>query len=563
MFFEMIKKAVQNRTFIFALLYGVLGLLIMYVMTSDGMGVSVDSERYLIAADHLKEMQISEALRTAFPHFPLFYPLTVALVGLPGSNEGVGAARMVSILCFVVSLMAVFLLGQKIQGKPTAHLSTVSVLIFAPLIYTFSYCWSETLYIALSLFFLLTLILFLNAPQGKETKYLVGSAVFAGLGFLTRYIGFSLIGTGFLVIFFSYKRGRTSKRLKQILLFGLVSASPMLIHLLVDFLCFGTLARKSAPSPFSLSQQLGRFFVIIYRDFLSFDLSFEKYTFLFSHINPGNKLSSPFFWFGLVILLCLLFLSVFFIRLILSSESFRRWLKLLMGCAIYVALYGLLLIGITSSMQVDPIGTRFTTPLYPVFVLLVFSCVFHIRGAFDKRRLKRLILGWAILATFLFGVIQLISTASIYTGISSGSFPAMGHPGNHNRASLRFLQRNLSPGDLVVTNIPNKLSYIWPRETPYRRLSRLDQLLSQMAGQTYDSSVWVLLSTQDRDLDPFVITFTEDGSEYVYPLHLGTPTEQCSIIEEGLTGRGLFYRRIAFGYDYLYRLVFVEEIKKP
>ena len=132
MSFKVVKEIAQNKRIIFALLYGFLALVVIYVMTSGGMGVSFDSEIYLTAASHLKQAEAKEAFKAAFPAAPIFYPLTVAMVPSFGLDRVVGAARIISIFSFVISVMMVFFLGLKIQGKPTAHLSALSLLVLAP-----------------------------------------------------------------------------------------------------------------------------------------------------------------------------------------------------------------------------------------------------------------------------------------------------------------------------------------------------------------------------------------------------------------------------------------------
>ncbi|MGB2768899.1 MAG: hypothetical protein WBC88_04150, partial [Candidatus Zixiibacteriota bacterium] len=133
-----------DQGLLFPLLYCVLAVVVMYIFTSGGVGVSADSERYLETADLIRNGEIGEAVRTAYPHSPMFYPLTIAVVQFVGLVHGSDAGRIVGILSFVISVVAVFFLGLRIEGKPTAHLSALSMLILTPILYTFSYCWSET-----------------------------------------------------------------------------------------------------------------------------------------------------------------------------------------------------------------------------------------------------------------------------------------------------------------------------------------------------------------------------------------------------------------------------------
>jgi 4-amino-4-deoxy-L-arabinose transferase-like glycosyltransferase len=557
-----IMKIVLNRKWAFPFLYGILALVVIISMTSGGMGVSVDSERYLITADQLRHLDFESAFKTILPHSPIFYPLTVALVQISGLAQGADAARIISILSFVISVIATFYLGLQIQGKSTAHAASLSWIVFAPLIYAFSYCWSETLYILLSLLFFLTLILFLKSPREKEIRYLVIGALLAGLGFITRFMGVALIVTGVLVLVFLRQHDRISKKFKEVLIFGVVAFIPMFINLIVPLLFFHLPSRESVPAGLSFFGQLDSFFVTIYRDFLSFNLSYDHYVFFHSAILGKSFFESHLWGFDVIILLCLLIFLVAFIRSIYSSASFRYSLHPQISMLVYCIFYSLLLIVVTWRIAVDPIGTRFVLPLYPFIILLIFSGIFRVFPEFTQRKLKLVFLGIAILGTFLFWEIQLISTSGIYKGVRSGDFPAMEQPGNRNRTSLNYLKKHLTSANVVLSNIPDKLTFIWPRGIPYQSASKLDFLLSQDPRAFADSLVYILFCANDRDMNPLVMEF-EGVVPSVYTIHLLPEREQYQIIEGYLTSRKLAYRKVVFGHDYIYRLSLREGIKNP
>jgi hypothetical protein len=146
-------------------------------------------------------------------------------------------------------------------------------------------------------------------------------------------------------------------------------------------------------------------------------------------------------------------------------------------------------------------GSRFTTPLYPLILLLVLSLTIHVVSRLDHRRQKKSLSAAVVLGLLFFWGVQLICTSSIYKGISTGSLPAMEHPGNRNRASLKFLQDNLASNDIIVTNIRSKLFFIWPRKVPYMSGSKselrphLNELIAESRRRS--GSVYVLLCTQD------------------------------------------------------------------
>jgi hypothetical protein len=106
----------------------------------------------------------------------------------------------------------------------------------------------------------------------------------------------------------------------------------------------------------------------------------------------------------------------------------------------------------------------------------------------------------------------MVSSLSIYTGVSSGSFPAMEHPGNQNRESLRFLKAEADSGDIIVTNIPRKLSFIWPRQIPYADIQKenWEAVQKDLMFEASRRSIFVLLCTED--FSPLGIT-KEDVEE--------------------------------------------------
>lgn len=512
-----------KNSFIFSLLYAALAFVVIYVMTSGGLGISVDSENYLVMASRFTQQQWGKAFN---PVWPPLYPLTIAAIKGPGLAELFDAARIVSILSFVILVVTVFLLGLQFQGKFAAHFSAISALFLASLIYLYSFCWSETLYIMFSLLFLFMLILFLKAPKEKATKYLIWSGIFAGLGSVTRYVGFSLIGTGILSTLFLSNYHPGSKKFKKTLTFTLVASIPVFLHYLVCFYYYGLAGKTQFPSKYSFMHQLFRFFSTIYHDFLSFDLSFWKYVFFF-------EWEFPFFWIRMIVLLCILIFLFLFLKAVFFSKSFRNLLKPQIGVIFYFVLYSSIILYTSSTIAIDPIGSRFTAPLYPFLLLLVFSGISHVYKTFDRGRTKRIVLSLTILATILFWGIQIISTLSIYKGISSGSFPAMEHPGNLNRQSLKFLKENVDSNDVIITNIYRKLTLIWPRQEPYPHIPKKDweEALNEITYEASRRRVYVLLCTED--FSPYGIT-VED-------------------IEKTDEERGLFSWKQIFGNDYIYK----------
>jgi 4-amino-4-deoxy-L-arabinose transferase-like glycosyltransferase len=517
----------------FTFLYAALALVIIYVMTSGSLGISVDSENYLNIAHRFTE----HLWGTAFnPVWPPAYPLSIAVIKALGVAELVGAAQAVAIISFVILVVTVFLLGLRLQGKLTAHFSAISTLFFASLIYIYCYAWSETLYIMFSLLFFLMLILLLKAPPEKMTEYLIGSGIFAGLGTVSRLVGFSLIGTGILSILFLSNYHPKSKRLKKTLVFMLVSGIPVLFHYLTCFYYYGLRGKTQWPSKYSFSHQLSQFFLTIYHDFLSFDLSFWKYVFL---LGSGF----PLFWIRTIVLFCSFIFLILFFKVAFSARLPKEVYKFPIIVIFYSVLYGSIILLVSLTVAIDPIGSRFTSPLYPLFLLLAFSFVFQVCNSFTQQKIKRLLWVIAILGTVSFWAIQITSCLSIYKGIRSGSFPTMEQPGNLNRGSITFLKENVDSSDMIITNIYRKLDLLWPRREPYPDIPKEDWE-KNLKAVTYEASqrtVYILICSED--FAPYGIT-VED---------MDTTNEKI----------GLFSWKKIFGNDYVYKTKHVIFQKPP
>lgn len=562
------KVGYQSKwaSFGFTLFYGILALVVIWVMTSGGMGVSYDSERYLISAGHLKHLETEQAFRMVSPAFPIFYPLAISMMQWLGFGDGTGAARIISILAFIVSVAAVFRLGWLMQGRTTAHLSAISFLILAPLLYVFSYCWSETLYLPLSLLFLLMLMLYDITPPGKSSKYLLASGLLAGLGFVTRYIGISMILTGFLVILFFSRAERNSKKIKEITSFGCAACLPLLFYLVGCLVYLDRVFRGNAPSKFSFFQQAGLFFLTIYRDFLTFNFTFDQSIELIFDPKIQAGLARFLLISHILIGLCILVGGILLVKTFFSSRSFRIRFRPQVGMLGYAVIYSFLVVGITSGVAVDRMGTRFAAPVYPFFLIVAFSIVAHLRGALGDRKLKRLWFGLSALSVGLFWTIQLTLGYNIHQSVRLGSFPDMEQPGNLNRPSMKFLRQNAGPGDIVVSNIPYKLNFIWSRPLPYLGISikkeagatelaitEVPDSLSfiwpwetKSGGTFSDSSRY----SRNRYPDPlnhhsvYILLCTQDFSHY------STPIETFEKLSQK---RSLYSWKRVFGNDYLYR----------
>jgi hypothetical protein len=507
----------------FALIYAAFACGLICLMTSGGLGISADSESYLVTANRFTQQRWGESLN---PYWPPLYPLSIAAVKATGLAGLLGAARIVSVFSFIISIVTIYLLGLELGKRFVAHFSVISSLFLASMIFLFCFCWSETLYIMVSLLLFLVLTRLLRSPEGEETRYLILSGIFSGLGTITRFVGCSLIGTGVLCILFLSNHKPKIKKLKESLAFISAASIPVFLYFLGCLHYYGLTGKKQFPSPYSFSHQLLQFPITFYHDFLTFDLMFWKYTLFFDW-------KFPFFWPRAFVLISLVIFLFLFIKAICSAQLQKSEFRSLGGLMVYVVLYISTILVTSSTVAIDPIGSRFTVPVYPFVLLLVFSAISYIWKTSIQAKLKHWFLGMAILSLGIFWSMQLVSTISIYKGISTGSFPAIEHPGNLNRGSIKFLKQNAGPSDYIISNVYRKLTFIWPRQEPYLYATEenwgksIDAIMIKASQRT----VYFLISTQDFAPDKITV---ED-------------------LDKADHGIGLFAWKKDFGNDYLYK----------
>jgi 4-amino-4-deoxy-L-arabinose transferase-like glycosyltransferase len=480
----------RSRTFLFCLLYGVLAFWLVYLLSSGGLGVSYDSENYLIMAERFIQGQWA---KTFNPVWPPLYPLSIATIEYLGSTEPLTAARLVSIFAYVVLVVAVFLLGLQLKRRLTAHLGAISMLCLASVLYIYIFCWSETLYIMFSVLFFLPLTKFLQEPPAaKRTRYLLEAAVFAGLASVARYIGASLIAAGILSILLFGRYHPMFRRMKKTVLFTLVACTPLVLHFGACFVSYGLAGKTQFPSQYTFGHQLMQLVTTVYRDLLSYDLNFLGYLFLL-------RWEFLDFWLRIAFLLGALALVIMFVK---SPGLLRREknpLEPRIAILLYFLIYCSILLYVSSTVAIDPIASRFMAPLYPLILLLALGAFSNAYQTVKRTKAKNAALVSVIVCLAAFWAIQVSSTLNIYRGISSGSFPAMEQPGNLNRGSLRFLKENADSSDMIITNLPQKLSFICPRSIGYPDIPK-DKWNSEQNDLTYEASrrsIYVLVCTGD------------------------------------------------------------------
>ena len=228
-----------------------------------GPGVGGDATIYLTTAGNLAAgeglvLHEPDGSTRLLPYFPPLYPMILGafeMVGLPALT----ASKWLNVLLYAaLVVMAGWVIWRRTrQFIPTAWVS-LSLALSPLLITVFWWTMSEPLALWLGFAGLICLEWALEAPAGRWS-WLVGSALLAGLSFLTRYSSIAFVLTGLLMLL---SRAWHSKMLvnTKAFVYGVLAMAPMAIWLVIDLSLTNTVASRSLLSAGEVPARLAQFF---------------------------------------------------------------------------------------------------------------------------------------------------------------------------------------------------------------------------------------------------------------------------------------------------------------
>jgi hypothetical protein len=215
-------------------LLAVLAILIVWLATRFGIGITPDSTVYIDAARNLLDGRGLIALTgngeyKPLTHYPPLYPAVLAMFTRAGlllaevSIETV--ARVVNSFLFGANVLLVgFAIRDYVRDSYWLPVLGALLTLTAPdIVGIHTFALTEGLFIFLSLSGLLSLSRYLQTKQGP---WLVVSAVAIAMALLTRYVGIALIFTGFFLLLI-VNASTLRRRCFEALTFGLISCAPM------------------------------------------------------------------------------------------------------------------------------------------------------------------------------------------------------------------------------------------------------------------------------------------------------------------------------------------------
>lgn len=376
----------------------IVGFIIVLLYTQhSGIGISPDSIAYISAARNMVAGHgFLDYTGNSLVLFPLFYPFFLGSVMFVLQTDILVIAPYLNALLYacVIILSGVIMEQFKYKTHWYKRVLLVIITISPSLIEIYTMLWSETLFILLSLLFIL---FFHRYFRSHKTIHVFYAGIVVALAFDTRYAGATLAGTGCLLILFD-KNLNWKRKLSKGAVFSLTSISLISLNLIRNIVVKGALTgnRQKGNTP------------------LINNISYS-----------GNVLSDWFnFQWEAHLFFEILAVAVFLLFLLFFIRNFRHWKAYYsyenIAVAFFIVYISFIILSSTIS-RYERINNRLLGPAFLSFVWISTCQLPKWRHQMAHKRLNKIFLAFSLGISFL-----LIGS---YAAINSDNLSWMGETG--------------------------------------------------------------------------------------------------------------------------------------
>jgi hypothetical protein len=234
-----------SRQVIFIVL-GIAGALLLLANSTWGIGVTHDSVFYLNSASNLTHGEglswIGDRGRIRpLTHFAPFYPLVLSPFIALGVDPEVAALWIALISFGLIIFLTGYFVSSVTERTSSGVLTSVLTLLSPVILGVHTIALSEPVFLLITLCFLAALGRYLSKPSGANFLLIV---ILAALGYLTRYVGVTLLLTGACAILV-FRRNGLGARLRDSAIFVLLAFFPMALWMLRNYSLTGTMTNRT------------------------------------------------------------------------------------------------------------------------------------------------------------------------------------------------------------------------------------------------------------------------------------------------------------------------------
>lgn len=329
------------------------GLVIISTL-NFGVGVSPDSVEYLATANNL-------LLGKGFLSFdgqpvsqwPPLYPM---LLFLCSYTFGISTAMSAVIINTILFGLIIYKSGMVLTDYPTSNsiiiIGLLAILFSIPIFSIALWAWSELLFIFFTVWYIKSLGTYI---QKENLRSFIIIVLATALAILTRYIGIILIMLTTITILY-YSKERLKSKIFPIIIYSVLSITPVSIWLIRNYLISGTLFGERGASKYSILVNI--FFT------LETILSWE---------NLDKFINLKMFIF-LIITITIILLGILALKILKNNKILLKADNILLIILFsFISIYLCSLIFISSVKAHNPIDSRLLSPIYIPLTLLFLT----------------------------------------------------------------------------------------------------------------------------------------------------------------------------------------------
>jgi hypothetical protein len=372
--------------------------IILFFTRHGGIGIEPDSVVYLSTAENLHAKgKLVDFTGGPLVDFPAFYPFFLdGIRWVTGVNPLRFAPLLNAFLFVVVIILAGYIMDRFVYTSRFYKWAVLTCIVISPcLLEVYSMLMSESLFLVLLLFFIISLHRYLLSFSRPA---LFATILFAALASITRYAGITLIATGGILLLLN-RRISLRKKLIDGVLYSLLAPLLLILNLVRNYAVGGSLTGGREISTTSLRDNIHDAGSVLY-DWLPF-------------LQGHYKGAGIFF---VVVIAALVFLCIKNYRYVQNFAMYEN----IAVC--FSLLYLLFLISIASVSRFETLNSRF---LAPVFITLLWCSSYWTVPLFQKTgrpwRMFALVAGFCMFFLFQYG--QLAWDYETWDGVKDAGIP--------------------------------------------------------------------------------------------------------------------------------------------
>lgn len=442
-------------------------ILLHYLIPETGAIYTHDSVAYTYGAKALVEGRgmVYFGYKTPIMQWPPLYVLLMTIPTILDISPAIFIQALNPLIYVVLIIIMAGWIYRYMHHKWMMYMSLLFIAFGIPMVHVMRYIWTEPIFL---LVLVMAIMAFHRYLQESSTKWLVIAGLLSSLCWLTRYMGVTLLMT--CCIYMLLRRQAIGKKLKNLLLYGTISAFPMLLWVIRNYMYSQTFTGSRGMNKIPLMKNV----LLSLRLMCSWFISTHNLVALLG--------------FGLLVIM----LIYLFLRSKREKKSvFGNHGRIITLLLLYIGLYMTILLFMASNYAMDPMNNRMLLPIYIPGVWLLLAML---DGLLDGSRSYMGSSARGILTACVALGILLINFYPIsyhLNGLDNFHRAKEGYEfyGESNEMIPYIKALELGSSDVIITNNPTLLTYktgVDCRWTPKKKsiyLYEYEAIMGAMKGK--------------------------------------------------------------------------------